>query len=94
MAEPQPPIPESVDVPWSSESKRELQYAAAEAEHSQGRLLADYILAARASDLRRESLRSRFGFPQVGGHPVCEGREDGRVEMAPTWPNAAQFSTS
>jgi len=25
MAEPQPPIPESVDVPWSSESKRVLQ---------------------------------------------------------------------
>ena len=45
MAEPQPPIPESVDVPWSSESKRVLQYAAAEAERSQGRLLADYILA-------------------------------------------------
>jgi len=45
MPEPQPPIPESVDVPWHSESKRVLQYAAAEAEHSQGRLLADYILA-------------------------------------------------
>jgi ATP-dependent Clp protease ATP-binding subunit ClpC len=45
MAEPQPPIPQSVDVPWHSETKRVLQYAAAEAERSQGALLADYILA-------------------------------------------------
>jgi ATP-dependent Clp protease ATP-binding subunit ClpC len=45
MSEPQSPIPESVDVPWHSESSRVLQHAAAEAEHSQGRLLADYVLA-------------------------------------------------
>ena len=45
MSAPKPPIPLTVDIPFHSETKRVLQYAAAEAERLQGALLAHYVLA-------------------------------------------------
>jgi ATP-dependent Clp protease ATP-binding subunit ClpC len=45
MPDPQPRIPESVEVPFHGETSRVLQYAAEEAERLQGMLLGDYVLA-------------------------------------------------
>jgi len=33
--------------------------------------------AVRHREIWQTRRRSRLGFPQVGGHPVCEGREGG-----------------
>lgn len=45
MPAPESSIPPSVEIPFHSETKRVLQYAATESERSQGVLLANYVLA-------------------------------------------------